>query len=119
CAFGVLSVIVLLAALFLFIYEVIVMANFLTCFFLFVIPFFGKILMGMMLTKVPLAKEKGMAHFYREATQPKTLWIYPFYIIIVLAVGSLLSMELLPFLLIMLLTTYTMFILLRRKALKW
>src|SRR5699024_1935813 len=118
-AFGVLSVIVLLVTRFLFFYEVVLLEIFLTCVFLFVISFCGKILMGMMLTKVPLAKEKGMAYFYREATQPKTLWIYPFYIIIMLAVGSLLSMELLPFLLIMLFITYIMFILLRRRALKW
>jgi len=118
-AFGVLSVIVLLAARFLFIYEVILMANSLTFFLLFFIPFFGKMLMGMMLTKIPLAKEKGMAHFYREATEPKTLWVYPFYMILVLAVGSLVSVELFLFLFIMLLMIYIMFILLRRKALKW
>lgn len=118
-AFGVLSVIVLLAARFLFIYEVVLMVHSSTIFFLFVIPFLGKILMGMVLTNVPLAKRKGMAHFYREAIQTKTLWIYPLYIFLMLCISAFLSLYLLICLSMMLLMTYMMYLLINRKAKKW
>ncbi|MFA1821989.1 adenosylcobinamide-GDP ribazoletransferase [Virgibacillus oceani] len=118
-AFGVLSVIVLLAARFFFLYEIILMANTSTYLFVLVIPFFGKTLMGMMLARVPLAKEEGMAYFFRKATQPKTLWIYPAYMLILFLGSALLAQDYFIHLLILLIMKYILFILFRRKSLKW
>jgi adenosylcobinamide-GDP ribazoletransferase len=118
-AFGVLSVIVLLAARLLFIFEIILMANTYTYLFILVIPFFGKLLMGMMLAKLPLAREEGMAHFYSKATEPKTLWIYPVYLLFLLIGSAFLDLESLVLLFFMLLVTYFLFVFYRRKSLKW
>lgn len=118
-AFGVLSLIVLLAARFLFIYEIILMADMYTYFFVLVIPYLGKNIMGMMLTNFPLAREDGMAHFYSKATGPKTLWIYPVYVLFLLIGSVLLGLESLLLLFIMLSVTYLLYIFYRRKSLKW
>jgi len=118
-AFGALSVIVLLTARFLFIYEIILMANTLTYLFILVIPFFGKLMMGMMLTKFPLAREEGMAYFYSKATGPKTLWIYPVYFLLLLVGSAFFGLESLILLLSMLLATYLLYVFYRIKSMKW
>ena len=51
-AFGVLSVIVILSARFLFVYEIVVMAVDVSYIFIVLIPFIGKMVMGVLLMNV-------------------------------------------------------------------
>jgi adenosylcobinamide-GDP ribazoletransferase len=118
-AFGILSVIVLLAARFLFIYEIILMSGIAVYFFIISIPFLGSMLMGMMLTLAPLAKEEGMAFFFRKAIRPKSIWTYPVYIILFLVGTGLFVPAFLYYLIIMLLAITILFLLFRRKSVKW
>lgn len=80
-AFGVLSVIVLLAAKFLFVYEIVQMAGSDTYICMWMIPFLGKMVAGWMLIFVPAAKNEGLAHFFRQSCSGRTIWLYPVYLL--------------------------------------
>ncbi|ASK61852.1 adenosylcobinamide-GDP ribazoletransferase [Virgibacillus phasianinus] len=80
-AFGVLSVIVLLSARFLFIYEIIIRIERPSYLFIFFIPFFSRIVMGMMLALVPPAKEEGLGHLFQQSCTRSTIWSYCWYLI--------------------------------------
>ena len=83
-AFGVLSVIVILSARFLFIYEIVVMAVDVSYIFIILIPFIGKIVMGVVLINVKSAKPDGLGTLFKQAASKRTLWIYPMYLLLVL-----------------------------------
>lgn len=118
-AFGVISVNVLLAARFLFIFEIVQRATILSYLLIMFIPFFGKMLMGMMLVSAPLARKKGMAHLFQQASRRKTLWIYPFYIALALAMMLIWQKDGIVFLLGMLSMSLFLYLYLRRKAVQW
>lgn len=118
-AFGILTVIVLLVARFLFIYEIILMSGTAVSFFIISIPFLGSMLMGMMLALVPLAKEEGMAFFFRKAIRPRSIWTYPVYIILFMVGTGLFFPAALYYFIIMLLAITLLFLLFRRKSIKW
>ena len=82
-AFGVLSVIVLLSARFLFIYEITLRAVDSTYVLIALIPFLSKSVMGILLIKVRAAKEDGLGTLFKKASTPYTLWVYPVYMVIV------------------------------------
>lgn len=79
-AFGVISVIVLLAAKFLFMYEVVQKAEGMTYVWIMAIPFLGKMVAGLMLMFAPAAKNEGLAHFFQQACRRQTVWMYPVYL---------------------------------------
>lgn len=81
-AFGVLSVIVLLSARFLFIYEITQMAKPISYFFIILIPFFSKMVMGVLLLNVKTAKKGGLGSLFKQAASKKTQAFYANYIII-------------------------------------
>jgi len=83
-AFGVLSVIVLLSARMLFIYEVVDYATHSTFLSVLLIPFFSRSVMGILLVHVKQAKEDGLGSMFQNAASKTTLWIYPLYVLIVL-----------------------------------
>lgn len=83
-AFGVLSVIVILSARFLFIYEIVVMAVDVSYIFITLIPFVGKIVMGVVLINVKSAKADGLGTLFKQAASKGTLWIYPIYLLLIL-----------------------------------
>ena len=83
-AFGVLSVIVILSARFLFIYEIVVMAVDVSYIFIVLIPFIGKMVMGVLLMSVKGAKEDGLGTLFKQAASSRTLWIYPIYLLLIL-----------------------------------
>lgn len=83
-AFGVLSVLVLLSARFLFIYETISRMSLWTYPLILLIPFFGKIMMGVLLIKVKSAKADGLGAMFQQAASKGTLWRYPVYLIVLL-----------------------------------
>lgn len=86
-AFGVISVIVLLAARFLFIYEVVLMLHPVTFFLIICIPFLSRCVMGIALFTVRPAKQSGLAVLFREAGGVRSLWLYPVYFAVVAAIG--------------------------------
>lgn len=64
-AFGVISVIVLLAARFLFIYEIVERVNEWTYFLIIALPLLSKCVMGYLLIRMPLAKKRGSVLFFK------------------------------------------------------
>ena len=89
-AFGVLSVMVLLSARFLFIYEITLRTFDATFVLIVLIPFLSKSVMGILLIKVRAAKEEGLGTLFKQAATRYTLWIYPVYMVLVLG-GILLT----------------------------
>jgi len=83
-AFGVLSVIVLLSAKFLFIYETLEAHTPLTFILIGLIPFYSRIGMGMMLILVSSAKSSGLGVMFQKAGNQSTLWSYLPILILVL-----------------------------------
>src|SRR5699024_12717284 len=81
-AFGVLNVNVLLAARFLFIYETVLAANLTTYVLILFIPFLGKLFMGMVMYNLPLAKNGGMAYFFKKAIINEKPWTYLSYLVL-------------------------------------
>jgi adenosylcobinamide-GDP ribazoletransferase len=118
-AFGVLSVIVLLSARFLFIYEIILQAVEATYFFLLFIPFLGKSVMGILLLKVQAAKEEGLGTLFKQAATPRTLWIYPIYIVIVFGGMLIMMPEAVTGFLLLLIVSILFLLIAARKMVKW
>lgn len=117
-AFGVLSVIILLASKLFFIYEIVALTQPTTYVLIIMIPLFGKSLMGMMICLVPLAKQKGMAHLFQQAKQPSTLVAYLIYIFLSM-MGMFMWKQATVFpLLTMLIVTLLVFMFLRRKVVR-
>ena len=118
-AFGALSVIVLLSARFLFIYEIILRAVDSTYILIALIPFLSKSVMGILLIKVRAAKEDGLGTLFKKASTPYTLWVYPVYMVIVFSGSLLLLPEALSGALALLLMTMVVLFIVARKVVKW
>jgi len=118
-AFGLISGIILLAARFLFIYETMVMANTFTFTLILLLPFIGKIFMGMMLTLVPPIKKEGLGHLFHQASDRYIFAFYSVYSVIVFGMLIFLQFDALVIALIMLLITLIGYFFARRKALVW
>ncbi|KAA9017085.1 adenosylcobinamide-GDP ribazoletransferase [Niallia endozanthoxylica] len=85
-AFGVLSIVVLLSAKFLFIYEIAQRLYDASYVLIAFIPFLSKSVMGVLLIYVKAAKKEGLGTLFKNAASKYTLWIYPIYIIILFVV---------------------------------
>ncbi|KAB2328600.1 adenosylcobinamide-GDP ribazoletransferase [Cytobacillus depressus] len=118
-AFGVLSVIVLLSARFLFIYEIVQMAQAASYLFIALVPFFSKMVMGELILKVPAAKKEGLGTLFKEASNEKTHFIYPFYILILLGVGGTFINELALGVLFFIFVSGLTFLFLQKKVIRW
>ncbi|MBB6447689.1 adenosylcobinamide-GDP ribazoletransferase [Bacillus benzoevorans] len=118
-AFGVLSVIVLLSTRFLFIYESILHAVDTVYVLIMLIPFLSKSVAGVLLIKVRAAKEDGLGTMFKKAAGRYTLWFYPLYIAIVLAVLWLLQPQVLGGAAILVLMAGLFILFAARKAVKW
>jgi adenosylcobinamide-GDP ribazoletransferase len=118
-AFGVLSVIVLLSARFLFIYEIVLHAVDVVYVLIMLIPFLSKSLTGVLIIKVRAAKEDGLGTMFKKAAGRYTLWFYPLYIAIVLAALWLVQPEAIGGAFILVLMTGLFILLAARKAVKW
>ncbi|MFC0300553.1 adenosylcobinamide-GDP ribazoletransferase [Virgibacillus soli] len=118
-AFGVLSVIVLLATKFIFIYEMISQVSPSTFVFILFIPFFSRTLMGMILVLVPSAKKDGLGYMFQKACRPKSVYFYLFYIVPVLITVGIWNEKVLIIVMIMLISVIILFFFIRRKAVKW
>jgi adenosylcobinamide-GDP ribazoletransferase len=118
-AFGVLSVIVYLSARFLFVYEIVLMAVELSYLFIALIPFIGKIVMGVLLINVKSAKEDGLGTMFKQAASQKTLWIYPLYLLIVILLILLIWPEAVTCVLLLYIAAFLFIWVASRKMLKW
>jgi adenosylcobinamide-GDP ribazoletransferase len=118
-AFGVLSVIVLLSARFLFIYEIVLHAVDTIYVLIMLIPFFSKSMTGVLTIKVRAAKEDGLGTMFKKAAGRYTLWFYPIYIAIVLAALWLVKPEAIGGAVILVLMTGLFILIAARKAVKW
>src|SRR5690625_4732492 len=83
-SFGVISILILLGAKFLFIFEVIQMVTPLSYIFILIIPIFSKILMGLMLLYIPPVKRKGLGFLFYQADKSHTIYYYIAFIGIIL-----------------------------------
>ncbi|MGG1688246.1 adenosylcobinamide-GDP ribazoletransferase [Pseudalkalibacillus sp. NRS-1564] len=118
-AFGVLSVIVLLSARFLFLYEIIQMATFSSYVLIAAIPFLSKSVMGYFLLSIKPSKQEGLAYFFQKSIQRSSLWIYPIYWIALIGMMVLLSPEVFLGMLLLSALTVLFTIVMRRKILSW
>lgn len=118
-AFGVLTVIVLLTAKFLFIYEFVLMSTTETLISIVLIPFLSRSLMGVLLTHTEPAKQEGLAHFFHEAVKGKKLTIYIAYILFTFALISGLQGLPVHFILWISLVAIGGYLFVRTKCMKW
>ncbi|RLQ96215.1 adenosylcobinamide-GDP ribazoletransferase [Falsibacillus albus] len=84
-AFGVLSIILLLAAKFLFVFEIMQRFTINTYWFLFLIPIFSKSIMGWMLHQLTPAKDEGLAYFFKKDLDNHLPMHYTVYLILIAA----------------------------------
>ncbi|MFK2826115.1 adenosylcobinamide-GDP ribazoletransferase [Bacillus sp. B190/17] len=83
-AFGVLSLIVLLASRFLFLYEIVLFGNSQLAIFVGLIPFYSQMITGLLLNGVKPAKEEGIAYFFQQGKDRRLAVRYGIWI---LAIG--------------------------------
>lgn len=95
-AFGLLSVIVLLSAKFLFIYEIVTHMQEFTYLFVLLLPFFSKTVMGWILLFVQEAKKDGLGAYFKKSVQGQRTIFYSSYFGLVLLVFLLLFPQWLP-----------------------
>ncbi|MBU8879908.1 adenosylcobinamide-GDP ribazoletransferase [Bacillus sp. FJAT-29790] len=81
-AFGVISILVLLSTRFLFIYEITLFVNPASYLFIAFIPFFSKMVMGVLLLRVKAAKKEGLGSLFQHASTRRTLLVYPVYVVL-------------------------------------
>ncbi|WP_068677375.1 adenosylcobinamide-GDP ribazoletransferase [Oceanobacillus sp. Castelsardo] len=117
-AFGVMSLLVLLSSRFLFIYEVIQFPTIVTFLVIVLIPFLSKVVMGMVLLHIPAAKKEGLASFFQNAAKKTTLYIYPVYLIIIVALISMIDFHFIFLALLFVLIALVCYLLIRRKSVK-
>ena len=118
-AFGVLSVIVILSARFLFIYEIVVMAVDVSYLFIVLIPFIGKMVMGVLLMSVKSAKEDGLGTLFKQAASKRTLWIYPIYLLLILLLILFLWPKAVLGVLLLVIVAFLFILVASRKIMNW
>ncbi|KAB7705376.1 adenosylcobinamide-GDP ribazoletransferase [Bacillus aerolatus] len=79
-AFGVLSLIVLLAARFLFLYEITKFGHSLLATFFVLIPFYSQMVTGLLLNSVTPAKKEGIAYFFQQGKDARLFVCYSFWV---------------------------------------
>ncbi|WP_394172504.1 adenosylcobinamide-GDP ribazoletransferase [Guptibacillus hwajinpoensis] len=118
-AFGVLSVIVLLSARFLFLYEIAGQAEMMTYLLIAIIPFLSKSVMGLFLITIEPAKQEGLAYFFQNKMQRSSLWIYLVYVGLIV-VATLFSSTVGSMLIILLCgVTVVVAWFMKRKIIRW
>jgi len=118
-AFGVLSVLVLLSAKFLFIYEIAERLYEGSYALIAFIPFLSKSLMGILLINVKAAKEEGLGTLFKNAASKYTLWNYPIYVLLLFGMFVAVWPEVLSGAFLLLLAGLVFLMVAARKAVKW
>ncbi|WP_273851767.1 adenosylcobinamide-GDP ribazoletransferase [Guptibacillus spartinae] len=118
-AFGVLSVIILLAAKFLFLYEIAQRASDLTYLFVLLVPFFSKSVMGIFLVQIQPAKAEGLAAFFQKGVKRSCLWIYPIYWLLIIGIAAMISLKAMGLTVLLTLMTLIVALWMKRKIVSW
>lgn len=118
-AFGVLSVLLLLSAKFLFIYEILQNWQAIDYVLLLLLPFFSKMVMGLLLIYVPEAKESGLGSFFKRAASPHITFVYLGYMIICVLALFFFYQEGLTVVLLLLTVSALSYFFLSKKMIKW
>lgn len=118
-AFGLIGTIVLLSARFLFIYETVNMTTSFTFLLIILIPFLGKIIMGMLITFVQPVKKEGLGYLFHEASSRSILIYYLIYVITIFAILMYIQIDIIFIALIMLTVTVITYIIARGKSIAW
>ncbi|RFU67949.1 adenosylcobinamide-GDP ribazoletransferase [Bacillus sp. V59.32b] len=118
-AFGVISVIVLLGSRMLFLYEIIQNIKPWSYSLIIMVPFLGRVAMGFILAKMPLAKNVGLAAFFQAAAGKNSTAGYPVYL--AFAGLAILSTNLTSFysFIVLLVVLFFSMLFLKRKIIKW
>lgn len=117
-AFGVLSVIILLAAKFLFLYEV-AQGGGLTYLFIALVPFFSKSVMGVFLVCIQPAKQEGLATFFQNGIKRSSLWVYPVYWLLMIGLVAMFSLKAMGLIVLLSVVTLVVALLIKRKIVSW
>ncbi|WP_033827920.1 adenosylcobinamide-GDP ribazoletransferase [Bacillus andreraoultii] len=118
-AFGVLSVMILLSARFLFIFETIDRMTPIVYLFIFIIPFFGKIIVGMLIVTVKSAKSSGLGVMFQEAATKGTLFTYPVYLVFLFLISYFIWPHSFFMLIVFLFFTGIYIAIIRKKIVSW
>jgi adenosylcobinamide-GDP ribazoletransferase len=118
-AFAVLSVIVLLSARFLFIYESMILDSFFLASMIGIIPFFSRMVMGILMVTGKTAKEEGMAHTFKQHTSPVYLLTYSIPYVLIAAIFFWLLPEMADLFLLFTLAAGLLTVWIRRQTIKW
>ncbi|WP_040978227.1 adenosylcobinamide-GDP ribazoletransferase [Oceanobacillus jeddahense] len=95
-AFGVLSVIVFLFTRFIVLYELIQARETTILLFIVLIPFFGKMLLGVFLQMLPPARKDGMASFFQQGKNNLLYLMYLIYLVVIGIFIFWMQLDLLP-----------------------
>ncbi|OCA82798.1 adenosylcobinamide-GDP ribazoletransferase [Pseudobacillus wudalianchiensis] len=79
-AFGVLSLIVLLASRFLFIYEIFLFGDSALALLIVLLPFYSQLMTGLSLNSVKPAKQEGIAYFFQQGKDARLVVYYGFWL---------------------------------------
>lgn len=118
-AFGVISVIVLLSARFVLLYEIVDRLALWSYFFIILLPFISKCVMGYLLCKMPLAKQEGLGAFFQSSAQKNSLSIYWLYILASLIIAFFIGSKQGFLFIVMLIGTLLFLLVLKRKIVSW
>ncbi len=117
-AFGVLSVIILLAAKFLFIYEILSFTSYESFTTIILIPFFSRTVMGYLLVHVNPVKQEGLASLFHTAVKKRRIPQYMAYWGILLILWTLFDLNTFLFVILTGIGLIT-YLFIRKKSLKW
>ncbi|GKU84659.1 adenosylcobinamide-GDP ribazoletransferase [Niallia sp. NCCP-28] len=118
-AFGVLSVLLLLSAKFLFIYEILQNWQTKDYILLLILPFFSKMVMGLLLIYVPEAKDSGLGSFFKRAAHPHITVIYLGYISFCFVGLFFLYKDILPIVFLLFTASLLSYLFLSKKIVSW
>jgi adenosylcobinamide-GDP ribazoletransferase len=118
-AFAVLSVIVLLSARFLFIYESMRLDSLFLASMIGIIPFFSRMIMGILMVTGKAAKEEGMAHTFKQHTNPVYLLTYSIPFVLIAVIFFWLLPEMAGLFLLFTLAAILLTLWIRRQTIKW
>src|SRR5690625_873816 len=115
-ACGLIGAIVLLSARFLFIYEIVNMTTSFTIFLVMLIPFLGKMVMGMLITFIHPVKKEGLGYLFYESSNRSILIYYSFYLFIVFVALLYFQFDIIFIVIMMLLISLLTYIIVKRKS---
>ncbi|MGR3765996.1 adenosylcobinamide-GDP ribazoletransferase [Rossellomorea sp. NS-SX7] len=118
-AFAVISVIVLLSSRFLFIYESMILDSIFLATMIGIIPFFSRIIMGILMVTGKTAKEEGMAHYFKQHTGPMYLLTYLIPYVLIAVIFFWVLPEIADLFLLFTLAAGLLTVWIRRQTIKW